>query len=357
MPYYPFNSNWIVRQKFNWQINFDIRCNKSADQFILLNSSVDPLEDKNKSVYVHGPKFREYLKMGDGSSPLAVPAVKQFKPEATIELTRNASIKEQLFYQIQRNNEVLTYCCRYEHELESRRCKQTAIPVTDYSSSPDCWLHSKCQNNDHLDVFQSVKVDSFYRYMQVETRKPADGGKDGFVTVRRQSDMMNQQVANYPFIAHNLGQQRLVLINQQTTAQPKAHIISIEPDEKFVSFVEFNQYADIGFYPANLNIQCCSGFLFLTTKKNANRNDATKLNLLLADPYYDRIQAAMFKSTSSVNDDIFLQEDLIVKAAVTSTMVMRADADYKLYLWTQFPSNLLSQPIRKAKGEGGPEDG
>ena len=29
---------------------------------MLLNNSIDPLEDKNKSIYIHGIKFKDYLK-------------------------------------------------------------------------------------------------------------------------------------------------------------------------------------------------------------------------------------------------------------------------------------------------------
>ena len=46
--YYPFNETWIIKQKFNWQNNTIIKCNKSRDQFILVNQSIDPNEDKNK---------------------------------------------------------------------------------------------------------------------------------------------------------------------------------------------------------------------------------------------------------------------------------------------------------------------
>jgi len=53
----------------------------------------------------------------------------------------------------------------------------------------------------------------------------------------------------------------------------KVHILDIHPEERFISFVEFNLYEDIGFYPENLSIDCCSCFLFLTTKKDKSQND------------------------------------------------------------------------------------
>lgn len=40
--YYPFNSSWITKQKFNWQNNIHIEANRHFDQFITLNDSIDP---------------------------------------------------------------------------------------------------------------------------------------------------------------------------------------------------------------------------------------------------------------------------------------------------------------------------
>lgn len=105
-----------------------------------------------------------------------------------------------------KNGEVQTYACRIEHELESRRIKSARIPVENYSSEPDFWIHQKNRNHDHDDIFQTVIVDSNYRFMTLLTRKLAEGKKDEFEIVSRQTDMMNQQIANYPFICHNLGQ-------------------------------------------------------------------------------------------------------------------------------------------------------
>ena len=53
--------------------------------------------------------------------------------------------------------------------------------------------------------------------------------------------------------------------------------------------MEFNKYEDIGFYPQDLRIECCSCFLFLTTKRHKCSDDTntTVFNLLLADPFHD----------------------------------------------------------------------
>lgn len=74
----------------------------------------------------------------------------------------------------------------------------------------------------------------------------------------------------------------------------------------------------------------------MTTKKikSNDEKDTTRLNLLIADPYYDKVEVANFKSSSNVNEDIFKEEDLIIKCCATSTMVMRNDSNYSIYLWT-----------------------
>ena len=77
LPYFPFNSNWIEKQKFNWQNNIQIVANRRFEQFILLNMSSDPLEDKNKSIYIHGEKFKHLLLVENiQNSVLEVPFLK-----------------------------------------------------------------------------------------------------------------------------------------------------------------------------------------------------------------------------------------------------------------------------------------
>lgn len=58
-----------------------------------------------------------------------------------------------------------------------------------------------------------------------------------------------------------------------------------------MGFVKFNKYQDVGFFPKGLNIDCCSKFLFLTTFRNKDEHyqSSTRLNLLVADPYYSQI--------------------------------------------------------------------
>ena len=65
---------------------------------------------------------------------------------------------------------------------------------------------------------------------------------------------------------------------------PKEYILKLDKNEKFLSFVEFNCFTDIGFFPNYLSIECCSCFLYLTKKCCK-----IYMNLLLVDPYFDNI--------------------------------------------------------------------
>jgi hypothetical protein len=51
-------------------------------------------------------------------------------------------------------------------------------------------------------------------------------------------------------------------------AMKKAYIIKIPEHERFLGFVDFNSFVDIGFYPKGLKIECCSHFTYLTTARD-----------------------------------------------------------------------------------------
>jgi hypothetical protein len=72
-------------------------------------------------------------------------------------------------------------------------------------------------------------------------------------------------MADHPCIVYNLGDSKLVLQNTLLMDDKKCYILELPKEDKFVGFVKFNQFEDIGFYPKNLSIECCSHFLFMTT--------------------------------------------------------------------------------------------
>ena len=68
------------------------------------------------------------------------------------------------------------------------------------------------------------------------------------------------------------------------------YIVNLHPDEKFVCFLQFNQFEDIGFYAKGLRIECCSHFAFLTAGKgpSAGHIHKNRINLIVIDPFYEK---------------------------------------------------------------------
>ena len=59
----------------------------------------------------------------------------------------------------------------------------------------------------------------------------------------------------------------------------------MEPDEKFVCFLKFNRYEDMGFFSEDLRIECCSSFAYMTRKDDKYKYSGNKINILLVDPF------------------------------------------------------------------------
>ena len=99
--YYPFDSNWILKQRFNWEINTQIASSRKFDQIALLNQSVDREECNQTIYYVHGPKYKDLINIETikRKANILEPAlIKKMPDDATVRHTRNQNIKDQLFY-------------------------------------------------------------------------------------------------------------------------------------------------------------------------------------------------------------------------------------------------------------------
>jgi hypothetical protein len=118
----------------------------------------------------------------------------------------------------------------------------------------------------------------------------------------------------------NLGETKLLIDNLLDPKENKKLVLDLELDEKFICFVEFNKFEDLGFFPENLDIECCSKFVYITQPRlhsdsfgSAHHNH---LNLLLIDPYYEKANVALFKSFSHIDQWALERGDRIVKACV-----------------------------------------
>jgi hypothetical protein len=100
--YYPFDDNYIVNQIFNWEQNIIVKSNRKFDQIVILNQPVDKLEYNYNSLYIHGTKFKHLVNMKalneKGNFILEQPLFKPLNPEAFYRISRNANIKDQVYY-------------------------------------------------------------------------------------------------------------------------------------------------------------------------------------------------------------------------------------------------------------------
>lgn len=88
---------------------------------------------------------------------------------------------------------------------------------------------------------------------------------DNDMVVERRTSTFYQNQADLPCIAYNLGDNEICIQNTYQMKEKKCYIIKLAPNERFVSWLTFNQFEDIGFYPVGLRTECCSHFSFLTT--------------------------------------------------------------------------------------------
>ena len=166
---------------------------------------------------------------------------------------------------------------------------------------------------------------------------------------RRTSGFVQHQ-ANLPCLAYNLGDSKLVFQNTLQVDPKRKFLLKLPAGERFVSFLQFNRYEDIGFFPTGLRVECCSSFAFLTAGAGAKSGDVeyNRMNLVLIDPFYERTQVAHFKSSTYYDNEVFEAGDTLVKSVVQATLGRKRDTRYKTYIWTQLPRSLVRSKMLQA---------
>ena len=106
--------------------------------------------------------------------------------------------------------------------------------------------------------------------------------------VRRVS-ISQRHMGSFPIMMYNIGLQKIVI--QLFIGQGNQMIYEIPPTERFVNFIDFNTFHDIGFCPNGLRIEACSKVAFLTYDKQYKRRF---VNLILIDPFFDDVQMSLF---------------------------------------------------------------
>ena len=78
------------------------------------------------------------------------------------------------------------------------------------------------------------------------------------------TDNYQQQQAQWPFFAYNLGMKKIAFIHLMRKENCREYILQLQPEHNFITFVEFNDYKDIGFFGEELLIEGCVSFSFLS---------------------------------------------------------------------------------------------
>ena len=61
--YYPFDNQWIEKHKFNWEQQIEVSANRKFTEYALLQSSPDTSGHSYSTYYVHGPKYKDLIKV------------------------------------------------------------------------------------------------------------------------------------------------------------------------------------------------------------------------------------------------------------------------------------------------------
>lgn len=209
--------------------------------------------------------------------------------------SRNSNIKDQMFYDVIKNNEVKTYCIRLDHQDEKCKVMPVRIPISNIVSQNDVWVHfRRNQVTQQMDeIFQNLCISTGNQTAVLSTKLPKSmrniNSSDSDDIVERKTNMFYQLQADLPCITYNLGDSKIVIQNILQLDNKRKYIINLMPDEKFVCFVHFNQFEDIGFYPQGMRIECCSHFAYLTAGRGdmAGNIKKNRINLILIDPFYE----------------------------------------------------------------------
>ena len=142
-----------------------ISSNRKFSQYAILNNKEE--DDANKcastTYYVHGPQFRELLKVQKlkaNNYILDVAYFSKLPGDSKCRHSRNSNIKDQLFYDVIKNNEVKTYCLRLDHHERNSRVMMARIPISNFVSQNDIWLQFRRDKstNQVEETFQTIHI-------------------------------------------------------------------------------------------------------------------------------------------------------------------------------------------------------
>ena len=191
-------------------------------------------------------------------------------------------------------------------------------------------------------MLQSLTITENDQEVCLKTYVPTttfDDRKDNYETVYRQS-ISQRMVSVFPMFVYNIGQRKIIV--QNTLTNGRSYVYEIPHGHKFLTFGEYNNFEDIGFYPGSMRLEMCSNFVFLTQERSTQ---LITLNLFLIDPYYEVPQMALIQSKRKFKFPYRTgkYDDVMIK---TILYMSQKQADIEVKCLTQYPNFYNIMAIR-----------
>jgi hypothetical protein len=161
--------------------------------------------------------------------------------------------------------------------------------------------HNDLEEEENLEcMLQSVCISlgdqEIYMKTEVIDKSNVDADEKKTTTLTRRKSCIQKVESKFPTMAVSLGQSKLIFTNMLKNG--KSYIFDIPKGQKFLHFVQFNNFSDIGFYPNNLNLELASLFAFITFDRKSKN---CLVNIIVIDPYFSNPQIAWFVSDRKIN--------------------------------------------------------
>jgi hypothetical protein len=98
--------------------------------------------------------------------------------------------------------------------------------------------------------------------MKTQVLKDSTDEESQSIEIVERKSISQRCLTNFPFFANNVGQQKIII--KSTLKGGLTYVYELPKTERFVNFVEFNKFEDLGFYPGKLRIEMCTNIVFLS---------------------------------------------------------------------------------------------
>jgi hypothetical protein len=183
------------------------------------------------------------------------PITMGFERKAEISHARNQMNKNHLYViQKYKNEETLVTMI-----VNKNMSKQIQLCLDHEFASPDIMHQCPDQHDNHnkneIVLMQTISISGEDNNMIFETHDFRLGSSEEDKEVRKTK--IQDLSAQFPIISYNIGSQKLVILDTLMHHE-RQYVYKLDPNESFVSFVQFKDLQSLGFHPENLHIEACS---------------------------------------------------------------------------------------------------